>query len=128
MSKMFKLRFRLVALVVLGLVLVAATYGFAAANTVPATEAGEGSKEITGYVVSAVVYTLNSTNPNTFDAVDFTLDEIATDVYAGIENVATTVEWSAKCTTSDSLSFSCDLTGISITVAESDDLHVASAQ
>jgi len=49
---------------------------FTAANTVPATNAGDGSAAISGYTISAVNYTLNAANPQNLDAVDFTIAPI----------------------------------------------------
>ena len=46
---------------------------FTAANTVPATNAGDGSAAISGYTITAVSYTLNATNPQNLDGVDFTI-------------------------------------------------------
>ena len=46
---------------------------YAAANTVPASKAGDGSGAISGYTVSAIHYNLNST-PTTIDSVTFTLN------------------------------------------------------
>jgi hypothetical protein len=54
--------------------LVAGTYAFTAANTVPTTHAGDGSGTVSGYTVSAVHYTLNATNPGNIDSVSFTVD------------------------------------------------------
>ncbi|MEP6870988.1 MAG: hypothetical protein ABI939_03965 [Anaerolineaceae bacterium] len=51
-----------------------ATFGFAAANTVPASQAGDGSGAISGYTASAIKYNLNTTNPGNIDSVQFTLD------------------------------------------------------
>ena len=56
------------------LVLAGATYAFAAANTVPASKAGDGSGAISGYVVSAIHYNLNAITPTNIDSVTFTLD------------------------------------------------------
>lgn len=56
-----------------GIVAVAGS-GFAAANTVPTSKAGDGQAAISGYAVSAVRYTLNSSNPVNIDEVRFTLD------------------------------------------------------
>ena len=55
------------------LVLSMAIYAFAAANTVPASSAGDGSGAISGYTVSAIHYNLNATNPGNIDSVTFTL-------------------------------------------------------
>jgi hypothetical protein len=65
---------RLAAVAVLASVLVAGTYAYTAANTVPDTKAGDGSGNVTGYVVSAVHYTLNATTLTNVDSVAFTLD------------------------------------------------------
>lgn len=54
--------------------IVAGTYAFTAANTVPATKAGDGQGTVTGYVLSSVHYNLNATNPANIDSVTFTLD------------------------------------------------------
>lgn len=66
---------------VLGLVMVvgiiaAGTYAFTAGNTVPDSNAGDGSAPagVTGYVVSSLDYNENATNPDQIDSVDFELD------------------------------------------------------
>lgn len=53
-------------------------FAFTAANTVPATKAGDGSGAVTGYVVSTVDYGLNVTNPSNIDSVTFNLDSTPT--------------------------------------------------
>jgi hypothetical protein len=55
---------RLSVLLALALLVGVAIYAFAAANTVPATRAGDGSGAISGYTASSVVYTLNSSDPS----------------------------------------------------------------
>lgn len=64
------------AILMLGLVLIlaVAAYGFAAANTVPATRAGDGAGEVSGYTISNVHYNLDDNNPGNIDAVAFTVD------------------------------------------------------
>ena len=64
---------RLVAIALVLALLMAAAYGFAAANTVAASAAGSGSQTISGYDVTDVAYTLNSTSPENLDAVSFKL-------------------------------------------------------
>jgi hypothetical protein len=64
---------KLATLIFIVLVLSMAIYAFAAANTVPASSAGDGSGAITGYTVSAIHYTLNAANPANVDSVTFTL-------------------------------------------------------
>jgi hypothetical protein len=65
---------RYLAIFALVLILAGATYAFAAANTVPASKAGDGSGTISGYTVSVIHYTLNAATPSNIDSVTFTLD------------------------------------------------------
>lgn len=51
----------------------ASAYGFAAANTVPASTAGSGGSTVSGYTVSNVVYDLDDTDPSLVDAITFTV-------------------------------------------------------
>ena len=125
MSNLMNYRYRIIALVILLLVLITATYGFANSNTVPAGQAGEGSGAITGYGVSNVVYTLDSGDPNAFASVAFDLDAAASDVYAGLD-AGGAVDW-VHCTGGPT-SFTCNLTGVSVTVAGAQALHVSSAE
>ena len=67
-------RISLVLLVVGGLV--AGTYALTAANTVPASKAGDGSGAVSGYVLSSIHYDLNVTTPGNIDQVTFTLDSV----------------------------------------------------
>ncbi len=53
--------------------IVAGTYAFTAANTMPAdSHAGDGETVISGYAISGVHYGLNATDPSTMDTVTFT--------------------------------------------------------
>jgi hypothetical protein len=129
MSQLIQKRFRILTLIILILILGTASYGFAATNTIAdAGKAGEGDEAISGYAVSSVQYTLDSNDPTAFDSVSFDLDTAATSVFAGLEDPATNLEWGAACTTSDNISFSCDLTSVTITVANATRLHVAAGQ
>lgn len=125
MNKVIKFRYRILALLALAVILSAATYGFAAANNVPAGVAGEGSAAISGYTVSNVVYTLDNSDPTQFDSVAFTLDANASDVYAGLGN-GTVIYWTS-CSGGPT-SFTCDLTGSTVSVAAAIELHVSSVQ
>jgi hypothetical protein len=64
---------KLASILLIVLVLSMAIYAFAAANTVPASSAGDGSGAISGYTVSAIHYGLNAANPGNVDSVTFTL-------------------------------------------------------
>ena len=61
--------FALLPLLMLGIV----GYAFAATNTVPVSGAGDGSNTISGYTITNVTYTLNSTTPSNLDKVAFTI-------------------------------------------------------
>jgi len=125
MNTILKNRFRLLVLLVMAVVLSAATYGFAAANTVPDGVAGEGQGTISGYTVSNVVYTLSSSDPTQFASVAFSLDASATDVYAGVGN-GSLIFWT-DCDGGPT-AFTCDLTGSTVSVAAAIELHVSSVQ
>ena len=64
---------KIVAIVAL---LGAVAYGFAAANVVPESGAGDGSGDVSGYTISNITYTLLTTDPSKIQVV--TLDVSAT--------------------------------------------------
>lgn len=116
---------RYMAIFVLVLILAGATYAFAAANTVPASKAGDGSGAISGYTVSSIHYNLNATNPATIDTVTFNLDTapvaggaIKIRLYSG----GTTWYGCTNVTTA----VTCTTTGASVSTADS--LQVVIAQ
>jgi hypothetical protein len=76
MGRKFSSIGRVATVLVLSGAIVAGTYAFTAANTVPAGKAGDGQGAVTGYVLSSVHYDLNATNPGNVDAVTFTLDSV----------------------------------------------------
>ena len=67
------LRPRTLFAILLVLILSVAVYGFAAANTVPASSAGDGSGAISGYTISNIHYALNPANPANIQTVTFTI-------------------------------------------------------
>jgi hypothetical protein len=58
--------------------IVAGSYAFTAANTVPNSLAGDGSGTVSGYTVSAIHYNLNASNPQNVDSVQFTVNTAPT--------------------------------------------------
>ena len=107
------------------IILAISTYAFAAANTVPATKAGDGSGVISGYTVSNVAYNLNATDPSSLDSVDFTLSAAATQ--AQIKLVAAGSTW-YTCAIVTGNNWTCDTTvGTVATVASMDELKVVAA-
>lgn len=131
--KLFRGRSRFFVLVILALVLGAAVYGFAAANTVPDNNAGEGEGVISGYTVSNIDYTLNSSDPTAFSQVAFDLvlagggnAPATTEVYVGIGDGSTT-DW-ATCTAGTLPNWTCNLSGSTFSVRAATVLQVAAAQ
>ncbi len=110
---------KFVLIAVIALLLSGFTYAFAAANTVPATMAGDGAEDITGYLVTNVAYHLNAANPGDIDSVSFTLDANAG--HASIKLVAAGSTW-YSCTITGGTSASCLTAGA--TVALADELRV----
>jgi hypothetical protein len=130
MNKLMNYRYRIITLLVLAVVLSAATYGFAAANTVPDGVAGEGSGGISGYTVTNVNYLLDSNDPTSFDSVSFDLSAAASDVYAGLSIDDATISWVGlgDCLSTGGFGWSCDLSGSSVSVRDAYFLHVSAAE
>lgn len=102
---------RIFVLLAFVLILAAATYGFADANTFTGGSAmnlGEGSATIAGYQVT-VAYNLNSSNPRGVDAIDLTLDKDATMVQISIDGGTNWI----TCTGA-AKSWSCTTTGLTV--------------
>lgn len=107
--------------------LVAVAFAYTAANTVPASKAGDGSGAITGFTVSSVHYQLDGTDPTQIDAVTFDLDsapaggstiKIQADSVAGVWYSCTNVVTAVTCDTT---------VGTQLTVAAADNLRVVVA-
>ncbi|KPV48929.1 hypothetical protein SE17_35435 [Kouleothrix aurantiaca] len=129
---MFHLRIpskRLIGMFGLVLLLSLAAYGFAAANTVPVSSAGDGQNTISGYTVSSVTYTLNSTTPSTIDSVSFTITPAAggnapANVKAKLVSSSST--WTS-CTNTSGTTWSCAPSG-GVSASSADELRVVAAQ
>jgi len=111
--------------VALALILSVTTYAFAATNTVPATNAGDGSETISGYTVTDVTYTLDGTDPSTITAVAFTITPDAGG--ANAESVSVRLETAGTWAT-------CSVTGtaatctVNVPALDADNLQVVAAQ
>jgi hypothetical protein len=120
-------RFRtLVTLALVG-VFAAAGYGFAAANTVSESGAGDGQSTISGYTTGNISYTLNSTNPANIDSVSFSLTPTAgapAPVTVRVKLVSSSSTWHS-CAVSAS-TWNCSVSGV--TVAQANELRVVAAQ
>ena len=124
--------FRLRNLLVLALIgIFAATgYGFATANEVQVSGAGDGEAAISGYKTAGITYTLDGSNPVNITKVSFTLSSLDAAVgnakYVKAKLVDSSNTWS-DCATSDAgTTWSCAMTAV--TVASVDKLTVVAAQ
>ena len=72
-----------------------AAYAFAASNTVPVSNAGEGSAVIGGYAVTGVTYTYSTANPSMVTFVDFDIAPAATKAGVSLATGGTLVDCGA---------------------------------
>ena len=119
---------RVLPVVALGAIVAVAGSGFAAANTVPTSKAGDGNAAISGYTVStgSVHYSLDSTDPGKIDSVTFTLNSAPqTGSTVKIKLVSSGTDW-YTCTTSGTpaVNATCATTSPQATVASANELRV----
>lgn len=105
-------------------VLGSGSYALTAANTVPATKAGDGTGTVSGYSASSVKYALNAANPSSADSVSFTLDSTPATGSTLKAQVISGGTW-YSCTNSGA-SVTCTLTG-GVAVSAVDQLRVIAA-
>ncbi len=118
----------LVVVIVLALILSVTTYAFAAANVVPDSHAGDGQGTVSGYTVSAINYTLDSTNPSNISQLSFTIKPTdATANPPATVRVKLGSSWlaSGACTVSTT-TVTC--TGLTVAVTGVTSLQVVAAQ
>lgn len=111
-------------------ILAAGAVALTAANTVPASKAGDGSGTITGFTISNVDYVLNATNPGNIDSVTFTTDTApGTGATVKIKLVSSGSDW-YSCTMSGTpaINASCTTTSPQATVSAANELRVVIAQ
>lgn len=100
-------------------------YGFAAANTVPDSGAGDGEGTISGYTISNIGYTLDSDDPQTLASVKFDIAADEDDVSADLVKVRldeSTTTW-YDCTVAAGTA-TCSVAGTEIKVVDADTLTV----
>ena len=117
---------KVLLIVLVVLVLAASSYAFAAAITgIPDSKAGTGSGTVSGYAVSAVAYTFNSSDPSLLDSVAFTFDAAATNVQIQVDSGGSVWYDCADTDTGVGLAWACDTTvGTQATVALMDTLTI----
>ena len=117
-------RRRLVLVIAAAAVLAFAAYAFTAANTVPASSAGDGSGVISGYTVSSIAYQLEG-NPSFIDSVSFTLSAVAGTVHVKLVNASATF---TACANTGGNNWSCNFAGGAQTVLSADEFRVIAVQ
>lgn len=113
-------------LAIIILVLGAAIYGLAASNTVPATSAGDGEGAISGYTISNIKYTLNSSDPSLIDMVQF--DTTGTPATVKIKLVDAGSTWYDCTAGAGAYDWDCDTTSPAATVLSADMLRVIAVE
>ncbi len=110
----------LIGMVAAVAVVAGGSYAFTASNTVPATQAGQGTGTVSGFAITSVAYTLNAATPTNIDAVTFTISpSSATTVKAQLVAAGT---WYSCTNTTGSVS--CATTSPQMTVATAATLNV----
>jgi hypothetical protein len=112
--------------ITLTVALAAGAYAYTSSNTVGATQAGDGSGAITGFVVSSVKYNLNASNPGNIDSVTFSLDSTPAAGSTLKAQLAPAGSW-YTCT-NVSTAVTCAVTSPQATVAAATNLRVVIAQ
>lgn len=115
---------RLSAIILIALVLTVATFAFAAANTVPASYAGDGTGAISGYTVTNVNYILNGTNPAVIETVTFTINPAPPAATGDVQIQLDGTNWIVCTNTAGSVS--CPVAG-SVTALAATNLRVVAA-
>lgn len=122
----------LVALVASG-VIAGGAYAFTASNTVPTTNVGAGSGTVSGYTVSNIHYSLNSTNPTNIDSLTFSVSPVIPNTGSGKVNVQAALTSGGpntySCTTNTAGdTVTCATTSPQLTAATLSSLTVVAAQ
>ena len=119
--------FKVFLIVMVAFAFASVATAYAAANTVPATNAGDGAGTISGYTISAVHYDLNATNPQNIDSVTFTVNTaIPSGSTVKIKLVSAGNDW-YTCTGQGSTTITCVTTSPQATVNTANSLRVVIA-
>jgi hypothetical protein len=112
--------------VTLVVALAAGAYAYTNSNTVGASQAGDGTGAITGFVVSSVKYNLNATTPSNIDSVTYTLD--ATPAVGSTLKTQLAPAGSWYTCTNVATAVTCNVTSPQATVVAATNLRVVIAQ
>ncbi|MEM7092562.1 MAG: hypothetical protein AAF567_06140 [Actinomycetota bacterium] len=112
-----------IAAVVVAFLTFAGSSALTASNTVPTSQAGDGSGTVTGFTITNVSYTLDTTDPSNLDSVDFDTDTAAGEVEVQLESSG---DW-YECTETGT-SVSCDTSSPAMAVADITELRVVAVE
>ena len=124
---------RILLVAVVAAAVAGGAYAFTAANTVPATTAGSGSGAVTGYTITNIHYSLNSTTPNNIDSLTFTINPAIPSASSGKVIVQATLTTGGPnnytCSTdSAGATVTCATTSLQLTTDKLSSLTVVAAQ
>jgi hypothetical protein len=100
------------------LVFATASFAFAATNTVPTTQAGDGAETISGYTVNNVNYNLDATTPSNIASVDLTLSPSALTTSTVKISLVTGGSF-YTCSSTDGADWNCPTAGATVSAANS---------
>ncbi len=81
------LNYRTTTVILLALIITAVAYGFAAANTVPESGAGDGAGTISGYDITNIQYSLLGSDPSKVASVNFDVSPTASAAAASVVEI-----------------------------------------
>ncbi len=110
---------KFLAIIIVAFAFASVATAYAAGNTVPDTNAGDGAGVISGYTLSAVHYNLNGANPGNIDSVTFSTNiTVPSGATVKIKLVNAGSTW-YTCTGQGSTSILCLTGGASLVSADS---------
>jgi len=111
--------FKVLLIALLAIAIAGGVYGFAAANSVPASAAGYSASVVSGYTITNIVYDLNATDPTLVDKITFLAAPSTGTLVAALAKIqtATAGAWTScvlVAGTAPSMTVTCTTTGLPI--------------
>jgi hypothetical protein len=111
--------FKVLLIALLAIVVAGGVYGFAAANSVPASAAGYSASVVSGYTITNIVYDLNATDPTLVDKITFLAAPSTGTLVAALAKIQTVTAgaWTScvlVAGTAPSMTVTCTTTGLPI--------------
>jgi len=111
--------FKVLLIALLAIIVAGGVYGFAAANSVPASAAGYSASVVSGYTITNIVYDLNATDPTLVDKITFLAAPSTGTLVAALAKIQTVTAgaWTScvlVAGTAPSMTVTCTTTGLPI--------------